>query len=43
VLTQHYLARHLTAETACWSTITRIYEGANQVQRMVLAWQLLKG
>jgi alkylation response protein AidB-like acyl-CoA dehydrogenase len=34
---------HLPAETARWSTITQIYEGTNQVQRMVMARQLLKG
>jgi|HubBroStandDraft_5_1064220.scaffolds.fasta_scaffold275244_2 hypothetical protein len=28
-------------ETARWSTITQIYEGNNQVQRMVMAWQLV--
>jgi alkylation response protein AidB-like acyl-CoA dehydrogenase len=28
---------------ARWSTITRIYEGTNQIQRMVMARQLLKG
>jgi alkylation response protein AidB-like acyl-CoA dehydrogenase len=36
-------ARHLAAETANWSTITQIYEGTNQIQRMVMARQLLKG
>jgi len=25
------------------STITQIYEGTNQIQRVVMAWQLLKG
>ena len=25
-----------------WSTITQIYEGTNQIQRMVMARQLLK-
>ena len=35
-------ARHLAAETARWSTITQIYEGTNQIQRMVMARQLLK-
>jgi alkylation response protein AidB-like acyl-CoA dehydrogenase len=34
---------HLPAETARWSTITQIYEGTNQIQRMVMARQLLKG
>jgi alkylation response protein AidB-like acyl-CoA dehydrogenase len=33
----------LTCETARWSTITQIYEGTNQIQRMVMARQLLKG
>jgi alkylation response protein AidB-like acyl-CoA dehydrogenase len=33
---------HLPAETASWSTITQIYEGTNQIQRMVMARQLLK-
>jgi hypothetical protein len=28
-------------ETARWSTITQIHEGNNQVQRMVMAWQLV--
>jgi alkylation response protein AidB-like acyl-CoA dehydrogenase len=32
-----------TAETAVQSTITQIYEGTNQIQRMVMARQLLKG
>ena len=27
----------LPAETAPWSTITQIYEGTNQIQRMVMA------
>jgi alkylation response protein AidB-like acyl-CoA dehydrogenase len=43
VLTPGYPLRDLTAETARWSTITQIYEGANQIQRMVLARHLLKG
>ena len=34
---------HLPAETANRSTITQIYEGTNQIQRMVMARQLLKG
>jgi alkylation response protein AidB-like acyl-CoA dehydrogenase len=34
---------HLPAETAVRSTITQIYEGANQIQRVVMARQLLKG
>jgi hypothetical protein len=33
---------HLPAETARWSTITQIYEGTNQIQRVVMARQLLK-
>jgi alkylation response protein AidB-like acyl-CoA dehydrogenase len=28
--------------TARWSAITQIYEGTNQIQRMVMARQLLK-
>jgi alkylation response protein AidB-like acyl-CoA dehydrogenase len=36
------ITRRLAAETAYWSTITQIYEGTNQVQRMVMARQLLK-
>ena len=43
VLTHGGVARDLPAETARWSTITQIYEGTNQIQRMVLARQLLKG
>jgi alkylation response protein AidB-like acyl-CoA dehydrogenase len=42
VLTPRRPARHLPAETARWSTITQIYEGTNQIQRMVMARQLLK-
>jgi alkylation response protein AidB-like acyl-CoA dehydrogenase len=38
-----YRIGHLPAETDCWSTITQIYEGTNQVQRMVMARQLIKG
>jgi hypothetical protein len=33
----------LPAKPARWSTITQIYEGTNQVQRMVMARQLLTG
>jgi hypothetical protein len=33
---------HLPAETAARSTITQIYEGTNQIQRMAMARQLLK-
>jgi len=43
VLTQHPAARRLTAETGRRSTITQIYEGTNQIQRLVMARQLLKG
>jgi alkylation response protein AidB-like acyl-CoA dehydrogenase len=43
VLTAGRHASHLPAETAAWSTITQIYEGTNQIQRMVMARQLLKG
>jgi alkylation response protein AidB-like acyl-CoA dehydrogenase len=43
VLTLPVLARHLPAETAHRSTITQIYEGTNQIQRVVMARQLLKG
>jgi len=31
------------AETAAGSTITQICEGTNQIQRMVMARQLLQG
>jgi alkylation response protein AidB-like acyl-CoA dehydrogenase len=43
VLTPCYPARGLPAETATRSTITQIYEGTNQIQRMVMARQLLQG
>jgi hypothetical protein len=43
VLTHAHPTRDLPAETARWSTITQIYEGTNQIQRMVMARQLLKG
>jgi alkylation response protein AidB-like acyl-CoA dehydrogenase len=43
VLTRGHPARDLPAETARWSTITQIYEGTNQIQRVVMARQLLKG
>ena len=43
MLTPHCYAGHLPAETARWSTITQIYEGTNQIQRVVMARQLLKG
>jgi alkylation response protein AidB-like acyl-CoA dehydrogenase len=42
VLTHAHAAHDLPAETARWSTITQIYEGTNQIQRMVMARQLLK-
>jgi hypothetical protein len=42
VLTHGHPACRLTAETAARSTITQIYEGTNQIQRMVMARQLLK-
>jgi hypothetical protein len=43
VLTHAHPTRDLPAETARWSTITQIYEGTNQIQRMVMARQLLNG
>jgi alkylation response protein AidB-like acyl-CoA dehydrogenase len=43
VLTPRRPTGRLPAETARWSTITQIYEGTNQIQRMVMARQLLKG
>jgi alkylation response protein AidB-like acyl-CoA dehydrogenase len=43
VLTHARPACRLLAETASLSTITQIYEGTNQIQRMVMARQLLKG
>jgi alkylation response protein AidB-like acyl-CoA dehydrogenase len=42
VLTSWPVARHLHAESGSGSTITQIYEGINQIQRMVMARQLLK-
>jgi alkylation response protein AidB-like acyl-CoA dehydrogenase len=43
VLKPGYPVRRLPAETARWSTTTQIYEeGTNQIQRMVIARQLLK-
>jgi alkylation response protein AidB-like acyl-CoA dehydrogenase len=42
VLAQRHPARDLPVETACWSTITQIYEGTSQIQRMIIARQLLK-
>ncbi|HEY6311698.1 MAG TPA: hypothetical protein VIY52_12975 [Streptosporangiaceae bacterium] len=42
MLTPGCPGRHLPAETAVRPTITQIYEGTNQIQRMVMAHQLLK-
>jgi|HubBroStandDraft_3_1064219.scaffolds.fasta_scaffold386141_2 alkylation response protein AidB-like acyl-CoA dehydrogenase len=42
VLIRGQPTRHLAAEAARWSMITQIYEGTNQIQRMVMARQLLK-
>jgi alkylation response protein AidB-like acyl-CoA dehydrogenase len=42
VLTHGHHARDLPAEIARWSTITQIYEGTSQIERMVMARQLLK-
>jgi hypothetical protein len=42
VLTRRRPTCHLPGETATRSTITQIYEGTNQIQRMVMARQLLK-
>jgi hypothetical protein len=42
VLISHRPLDHLPAETAIRSTITQIYEGTNQIQRVVMARQLLK-
>jgi alkylation response protein AidB-like acyl-CoA dehydrogenase len=42
VLTLQLAAGHLPAETARRSTTTQIYEGTNQIQRVVMARQLLK-
>jgi len=43
VLTNRPPSGHLPAETDRWSTITQIYEGTNQIQRLVMARHLLKG
>jgi alkylation response protein AidB-like acyl-CoA dehydrogenase len=43
VLTHSDRARDLPAETARWSTITQIYEGTNQIQRVVMGRHLLRG
>jgi alkylation response protein AidB-like acyl-CoA dehydrogenase len=42
MLTPRRLTGHLPGQTAVRSTITQIYEGTNQIQRMVMARQLLK-
>jgi alkylation response protein AidB-like acyl-CoA dehydrogenase len=42
VLTPGRPAHDLPAETARWFTITQIYVGTNQIQRMVMPRQLLK-
>jgi alkylation response protein AidB-like acyl-CoA dehydrogenase len=42
VLTHDHHLYHLPAETGTQSTITQIYEGTNQIQRMVMARQFLK-
>ena len=42
VLTPGRQTGHLPAETVVWSMITQIYEGTNQIQRVVMARQLLK-
>ena len=42
VLTLRSIARYLPAITARRSTTTQIYEGTNQIQRMVMARQLLE-
>ena len=42
VLTPRRPTCHLPAETARSSGITQIYEGTNQIQRVVMARQLLK-
>jgi alkylation response protein AidB-like acyl-CoA dehydrogenase len=42
VLTPGRMGHHPPAETANRSTTTQIYEGTNQIQRMVMGRQLLK-
>jgi alkylation response protein AidB-like acyl-CoA dehydrogenase len=42
VLTHAHPICQLSAQIARWATITQIYEGTNQIQRMVMARQLLK-
>jgi alkylation response protein AidB-like acyl-CoA dehydrogenase len=41
VLTPGCPTGDLPAETAEWSTITQIYEGTNQIQRLVIVRQML--
>jgi alkylation response protein AidB-like acyl-CoA dehydrogenase len=43
VLPYGHSTRDLPAEIANRSTATQIYEGNNQIQRMVMARHLLKG
>jgi alkylation response protein AidB-like acyl-CoA dehydrogenase len=43
VLEHISLLRDLPAETVTRRPTTQIYEGTNQIQRMVMARQLLKG
>jgi alkylation response protein AidB-like acyl-CoA dehydrogenase len=43
VLTHSRTARDLPAETARWSTIMQIFEGTNQIQRLVISRDLAKG
>jgi hypothetical protein len=42
VLTRRDHTAHLPAETDARSTTTQIYEGTNQIHRVVMARQLLK-
>jgi alkylation response protein AidB-like acyl-CoA dehydrogenase len=42
VLTARRLTGRLPAEAVRWSTTTQIYEGTNQIQRVVMARQILK-
>jgi alkylation response protein AidB-like acyl-CoA dehydrogenase len=42
VLAPSRRARHLPAQAAVGSTITQVYEGTNQIQRLVMARHLLK-
>jgi hypothetical protein len=43
VLAQRGPVRDLPADTVTRPTTTQIYEGTNQIQRVVMARQLLKG